>query len=447
MRTLLSFQKISILIALLLLAAPELQAAPKKKGKLIMMTPVFDTSLTPKPPQVFELELKHTQVVYPKDPSLLLHGDTGVVRLTATIKQDVLRSQIENEQKASTVYLKEHGVKAQFFVDFRKLEAKYAPEIAKVMESELIQARLKSQAEVARAKPLMDKELQARPPEAKLPPLPARADVNDPKSKVLDAELSQSAKQAQSQLKDPLQQFQAALTQLAASGAKMPAFNSAAGRMPELRRKALPSIPESSPKKPDLMPAEQELAEQLASAKLKAPDISTAALNAQMAGAKKLSNTEALKAQPAMDTILSYARRLPDREISKAGETAEEKDLDAQLILKWDDWHARFARIAEAKVLAALTKASNPAGADTVEITVLPDRHLTVKLTQSSNAAFDKAILEAFRALDGSPELAYPAGSRRRSLSFLMDSKLEGGLASKVKSQTAVGDREILRRH
>jgi hypothetical protein len=86
---------------------------------------------------------------------------------------------------------------------------------------------------------------------------------------------------------------------------------------------------------------------------------------------------------------------------------------------------------------------NGPAGEDTVRITVRKDCRVFVALEKQSNPEFDRAVLKAYRKLDGNRSLAFPAGSSRSEVTFLADSNhLVEGLVSCVTTETCRGDTE-----
>ncbi|MBK9771598.1 MAG: hypothetical protein IPP57_12350 [Candidatus Obscuribacter sp.] len=76
-------------------------------------------------------------------------------------------------------------------------------------------------------------------------------------------------------------------------------------------------------------------------------------------------------------------------------------------------------------------------------MTVSTAHKLTVELLHPSNKSFDDAILNAYRCLDGNELLVLPAGSKRNSISVVVDKQREeSGPVSQVHSNPIVGDKE-----
>lgn len=116
----------------------------------------------------------------------------------------------------------------------------------------------------------------------------------------------------------------------------------------------------------------------------------------------------------------------------------------SQIVLSWDQWHARFADIAAPLLLDALNRHGAPGGASTVHITVSSNHVIQVKTTKKSNPDFDASIVEALNALQGNPNLEFPAGSHLRKKSFdISYSREASDTVSGVNSETIKGDQEI----
>lgn len=463
--------QVALSLSLILCACYAVSAGAKQIGKYQTMTPIFDSSL-PKP-KVFELKVKHTDMF---EPPVELHGETKLIELQA--KEDAtepLRGQVSTEEKLqpSTISTVEHDVTPRFFVDLRKLEAKYAPDLAQLMQAALAAARRKEAEQVAREEPIMQKKLRERKasPDIVVPPR-KNAGIE---SNLLQAKLDQSKQNEKVQLRTA-QNLQSALTQAQANkGAHLPPLPektpvaipaNALAKLPDLSIPALPrvempekkltpkvQIPEEKPKDnkipvpniplvaiPTQMPAKGPKIIPDVKADLRVPDI-----NAALSSAKDKAKAAVNQVVPAMDAVLTYLRKLPSSKDSTTN-TNTEVTLETASIIEWDKWHAGFAQLARQPILRCVDECGNPSGNNTVEITVWPNRHVEVKLARSGNATFDKAILKAYQSLDGNAALAYPKGSRRSSVSFLIDNKHEGaGRPSAVNSESSVGDKEILR--
>ncbi len=448
-------------------------SSAKVIGKYQTMTPVFDSSL-PKP-KVFELNVKHTEMF---QPSVELHGDTKLIELQAK-KDSVepLRGQVSADEKLpdSTISTVEHDVTPRFFVDLRKLEAKYAPDLAQMMKGALAAARRREAEQVAREEPLMEQKLKERKAAPDIV-VPLRKNANAA-SDLLKARLDQSKKNEILQANTKMQNLQSAVAQAqSAKGTSMP---DTPAKMPmQIPAKALAKIPDLSiPSLPKVEMPQQNVVPQVQipeenrpenkiplpkvpllaipqqlpgkgptiipdiKGNLSIPDVN-AALNAARDKAQRAVNQVA----PAVDAVLTYLRKPPAPKESTAS-TSTEVAMDNNSIIEWDKWHAAFAALARQPILRCVDEMGNPSGSNTVEITVWPNRHIEVNLPKSgTNKQFDKAILKAYQSLDGNAALAYPKGSRRSSVSFLIDNKHEGaGRPSAVNSKSSVGDKEVVR--
>ena len=533
MTTATKFLKALFLIIMVLAIDCHAALAKKPLRKLIMQTPIFDTSLVPPERSPFKLKIDHTDIVYPEDPSKVLHARTGIMDISAEQNGDILKGKVSEEHKDSLISTVEYGVKPRFFVDLRKLEAKYAPDLdlSKLLEGELSEARKRAAAEVARDERLMEAQLHALQPHSDMPNAPLQGSVSDEDAKRLKAELDKSRKLVQLDARKDSERLKLALNQAqipqlkmpplpdeenpdprkipasASDGPRMPGFpdlqalipkmpqlpkmsdvKSMMPKMPDakdigakidsvipkIEKVALPSVqsvipnikmpnipknnsnvsgrrlPPPSQPEPDLATPEKLMNEQLAHAKLTVPaNLDT---SAELRAARERANAAVKGAQPAMNAILTQLRTsatlsLPNGTTATSAQVAEQNvDSDAKSIIEWDKWHARFADLAKAPILKAVNQTGNVQGANTVEITVLPSRKLTVRLLKSNKTAFDQAIVQAYRSLDGNSELAYPGGSRRSSITFYIDNKhMESGAPTGVKSQTSVGDKEVLK--
>ncbi len=495
-------QQQALVLILLLTAQSQLaQAKPTSKRKFIPLTktlePKFDTSLVPQPSH-FELKTTYTQIVYPKDPAKILHGETKVVDLTGKVNNDILRGQISQEDRISTINTREYGIKPKFFVDLRKMEAKLAPDFAWQMEAQMKDAQRKLAGQVEKQEKLMNKELKGRQPITDMPALPASANANPDKTKALDAAI-EKARERNRQNSNPLQALedaiakarakanaeanakappeipgkqvalpaQAGIAKIAAmpfdGGGKLDTSNAerqmsdelnkakstipipnitSSVKMPNPEQKSVSAIP-LLPKK-NLADPEKLMAEQLAKARLLPSadeQVKAALIRANTAAQLRLN-----KAQPQLNAIMTSLRRLPSPDMPSELSAGKALELDAKTAVEWDAWHAHFAELARDPILKAVNKAGSPAGSNTVEITVRRDHHLTVSLSQKANNAFDQAILQSYESLDGNQALEFPAGSRRSSVTFLIDNKhADSAAPSVVKSQTSVGDKEIFR--
>lgn len=455
------------------------------KRKLQRMEPIFDTSLVPKPSK-FELQVQHTQIIYPEDPNKVLHGESKIVDLSGEVKNDVLKGQAIEEQLDSTVDTVEHDVKATFFVDLRKMAAKYAPDLNWMIESEIQAARLRSASEAAQQEKKMQKELRAR---TAVPDIPNQNTPRKGNLKDLASEIARASAQNKSNSQDSSRQLSQALEKahsdkapefpkllaraagipessqgngtrgilLGGSGnapLRMPAFpsNNSTVEIPDVNAKKLPTGNSPEKAKPEKLPAPnfpglpdigQKLSDELVKAKLKKPD--SDALLAEMKKAQRNADKVANQAQTAMDIVLTSLRKLPAMQFSSAQNQTVAEPEDTVSVLEWDKWHTHFAELSHEPILKSMSSAGNPTGFNTVEIAVNNKHELSVRIVKSGNEAFDRAILQAYSSLDGNAELQFPAGSRRKTISFQIDNKHAGrGAPKAVKSTSSIGDKELL---
>jgi hypothetical protein len=169
-------------------------------------------------------------------------------------------------------------------------------------------------------------------------------------------------------------------------------------------------------------------------------------VNSQLDDALKQAKTHVSNVQPGLDAILTHTRALPGTTFPDVPKVAASGD--AYDVVPWDEWHARFAQLARNPILANVSKAKNASGSDTVQITVWRDHRMDAKITKPSNQAFDNAILAAYKQLAGNANLEFPKGSKRPSITFLVDNQHRGaGAPSGVQSQTSLGDREVFHYH
>lgn len=439
-----------------------------------LMTPIFDTSLVPKPSK-FRLQVRHTQIIFPVDRFNLLHGDNRIVNLSAVEKNDVLRGQVEREELDASIMTKSHDLQPRFFVDLRRLEARYAPEMAYFMQTEIEAARLKTAERTREEQRLMELELRAVKPFAEMPLAPSGNSGVPELSAKLNSELSGSRKKRASVSDQSAQSLNSELISSKGLNSYTQQIYSSKGqaapKMPacprnqlsseeELMNKELKSAGQYSSaggqKRADLSGrdnqdrnidtsiAEKQMAEQIARAKLmKAP---LESVQSELAAAQRKEQRALAEGKKVIDCILTSLRPfklLPADAV--AGKVAEES-AGVESILQWDEWHERFAGLARGPILRCAARLADAKGQNTVKVTVFRNHHLEAAIyKKSDNADFDMAILGAYQSLDGNQLLAFPEGSRRSSVSFLIDIKHEGkGVPSSVISDTLAGDREVL---
>lgn len=111
--------------------------------------------------------------------------------------------------------------------------------------------------------------------------------------------------------------------------------------------------------------------------------------------------------------------------------------------INWDNWYARVAKLSEPLISQEVEASGGPGGTNTVSLTITADHHISVRLLSGGSAPFDAAIIRAYRKLDNNKSLAFPAGSRRKEVTFLADTAHDApGVVSTINTQTFVGDRE-----
>lgn len=505
---------------------PASKPVSKPRFVFIEEQPKFDTSVLPKRSR-FELNVKHTDILYPANPAVLLHQTAKMVDLRGELKDSVLRGHVTEAN--SPIRTAEHGIKSVFNNDLFALIPKLAPDLSRQLESQIEKSQKRLAAEIARDQPLMQQQLARRPiaamPIPMLPgsanmpsspvypanaavpsiPLQGRLPTNAMPSNTVPANrapnlssqinaerarqqsgMQPTLKQASSQMQDALARGRGGVgsgnLQLPPGGAGsgiMPPGNMPPGimpiaSMPPVGVMPLSAIPANSPQAhmpttivtpvariPDtqievaVLPGPQSnsdltgklrRAEQQIQAQLGAAGRLNAANNevtAQLARARQIE----LAATPQLNAIMTHVRRLPTADVEALTAVAKMGQGAGDRTILWDAWHARFAKLAHDPLLKAFKSAGGPAGSNTVSITVTADSAVKVSLTKSSNPNFDKAVVQAYQSLNKNPGLTYPAGSMRRSVTFLVDNdhKTEG-TASSVNSQTSIGDKEVHKR-
>lgn len=178
------------------------------------------------------------------------------------------------------------------------------------------------------------------------------------------------------------------------------------------------------------------------------PSTAGAQVDKQLAGelarARQMQSQEARRVRGELDAIMTVIRPNPasDQElIGKIGSPSGQ-------ILSWDDWYARFTRAYEPQLIRAFRKHRDPSGSNTVSITVKSDLSLRATVYQKSPQRydnFDRATVEAYGTLNGNSILKFPAGSRRKQITFLIDNKhASSNPINGVESMPYSGDKEVL---
>lgn len=114
--------------------------------------------------------------------------------------------------------------------------------------------------------------------------------------------------------------------------------------------------------------------------------------------------------------------------------------------LLWDAWYARLNDLLILALKHTMPSNGNPAGSNRVRVLVQADHHLHVSVIQGFDPTFDKAITEAYRSLDGKPELQFPAGTRRTKVEYEADhSQAVPAPVSRFDARAIKGDLEIVK--
>lgn len=371
---------------------------------------------------------------------------TGGRPLQGTVNSSTLKGTAQQNLRNSTLSTVQHGLKPRFYVDFAIMTPKFAPKLSRLIDSEIENARRTVPGDVARTEKLMNQELRARPPQPDVASIPAKINIATLPTKALQSELEKSKQAERRAAEAAKKQERVERASGTVTPARMPGLtgNSARLEIPlpkpgSVPRLSMPSIPKQDNRATEIA-MKQELASIHPPAKSE--------LSAQLAGATTQAKLSALKAQPGMSLVLTSLRK--PQFVKMPGNTEEKQTPEQDRIetILWDQWHAKFTEASRTPILQALKQCGNPTGENCVEITVSSDKHMTVRIAQASkNATFDRAVLQAYRSLDGSPALKYPPGSRRSMLTFSIDVKHIGeGAPTSVKSQPSVGDTETVRK-
>jgi len=157
---------------------------------------------------------------------------------------------------------------------------------------------------------------------------------------------------------------------------------------------------------------------------------------------RKSESVPELKAKPMREVISSKPVESP--ELDTTGRLVDRKKRELESKVSWDKWYADVSRLCEPLLADAVEKHGNPAGANSVKISVWRNHHLTASLAKGKDTDFNAAILEAYASLDGSSALEFPAGSSRDKVTFFVDNRHDtADPVSGVSSRSIVGDEEI----
>ena len=457
-----------ILAAILLSnLSPSLVLAKSKPDPLqglVEETPRFDMSSSK---YSFQLGIKHSEVLrgkrkpilHAQDSLGLLHGGARTFQLQAAERGAHLQSQTAQfghplqgqvdmngkpltgrvvENPRSPLNTKEI-FHPPFQLDVRKLTSDVAPDLVSEMESEIEQARTKTADIVAQREKQLEPKMRADAPRPDIPPVPGKTNLSLGLSHAMDSEIVAS-KQNQQDAGRRTEQLKSSAATGGLPRGKMPMMPGDKVYMPAAR--TMPGGKTIS--KTALNKSEREMSAEFARANKEVPP--TTDIDGKLNDAARKERTQVATAQPGLDAILTHTRSLPGPTLPAVAKTAAAGD--AQDVVPWDQWHAQFAQLAHDPLLASFGKTKNPSGADTVEITVWRDHRVEVKLSKPSNQAFDSAVVSAYKQLSGNSALEFPKGSRRSSITFLVDNEHRSvGVPSTVQSQTSTGDKEIIRYH
>jgi hypothetical protein len=424
----------------------------KVQQGLIEETPRFDLSLQK---LTFQLNAKHNELIKARRPILrgqdalgLLKGGVQGFRLQAQIAKNgrMLNGRVDKNGNPLTGRVSEDGtplntferVNSPFHFDLRKLTAAVAPDIVSQMDSEIEQAHSRTADNLAREEKEMEPELRKESPRPEMPE--PKPQISLDLSRKLEDEMAALKKQEEEAGRQAAKQLAMASAQGDKIGAGL--ADMAGGMMPHMPQS--PAMPGQPTNHSEVNESEREMSAELERAKIHTPkpeDIA-AKLNDAMGHAR----THVSPDQPGLDAILTHTRAVPGTSFPALPKATASGD--AYDVVPWDEWHARFAQLARGPILANVSKVKNPSGNDTVTVTVWRDHRLDVKLTKSSNAAFDRAILDAYKQLAGNADLEFPKHSVRKSITFLVDNQHKGaGIPTGVQSQTSLGDHEVIQYH
>jgi hypothetical protein len=423
-------------------------------AKYIEQKPIFDTTYLPKKQSPFQLGIKHTSIVYPLN--LQARGDARVVNLIADANDSVLRGAVETAVPTSTINTIEHGMKSQFHLDLTALIPKIAPDISRHLDAEIEKAQRALAGRVAEMPP-------ARPPSPNaIPRIPQVARVAESLTPKLKAALAQTpninkpvvgnvaippqkAKPMPS-IADQASPMFAAGMGGGAGGAGGSGGAGGAGTLGGIPSGGSGSTAVKMPVPNTNIKVSMPNVQPNTAAPLSIPQHRSTStdVGAQLGSAETKAKLIAQKTPADLDALKAQAHLLPKM---PSPDTDVNGELIGQTAILWDAWHKQFAKLAGDALIKSVNSANNPLGANTVSVTITPDQHLSIAITKGSNAKFDAATVAAYRSLDGNPALAYPKGSLRSAVSFLVDNKhTKAGVASVVSSKTLTGDKEVLHR-
>jgi len=163
-------------------------------------------------------------------------------------------------------------------------------------------------------------------------------------------------------------------------------------------------------------------------------------LNTHLTFSKAQNNLKSSSAQTMMLAELAQTKAISSLN-TYAQFVVSETAADTQII--WDDWYYRFNKVAEPFLEKKLGESSFPHGKNTISITVTSAHKITVSLLSGENKEFNQAIVEAYLSLQSNSKLAFPSGTKRNTITFLLDNKFSGGEGiSEIQSKSITGEKE-----
>lgn len=392
--------------------------------------PRLDTSIQSR---YFKIRVERkVPLLYLKDSTGMLQGHAGTYDLRADTNKHILRSSVTSGPDLYLLSTRQHAVRAKFFIDLQRLEAQYAPNVARLMEAEITKSRLKSAFDTIQRERQLNVELALEHPKAQILILPSNSTHSANPNVQLEAALAR-AKQVQTDTANNANaMLAAALKQARMTGGRLPAYPQIRLQMPPFQELPAGNIKISKGSQTDTTVALRSMNGELQ----KTTDLrpTAAQLDADLLSARNKVLIKTNRQQSDLDTILTSVRSISTPSISSQLLNNQAESKSSSKVIEWDAWHANFARLARPKILQKLNKFGNPAGKNTIEVSVSASGHVTAELKRAGNTAFDQAILEAYRSLDGSASLQFPKGSCRREIRFLVDNDHAGkGVPSGVK--------------
>lgn len=116
-------------------------------------------------------------------------------------------------------------------------------------------------------------------------------------------------------------------------------------------------------------------------------------------------------------------------------------------MIDWSSWYRRFDQRTEALLVDALDIHENPAGSNTLQITVFSNCSISVRKLSAGdggNSVFDAATMTAYSSLNGNSALEFPPGSLRSQVTFFVTNERDmAGSVPSVDSRSLIKDREF----